>query len=85
MVHREHLGHYFVATGTLIISRLFFSHHKILSQLIITGAIAALTICGKAAGMGIAISHSREIVFTADRLLHFFRLLSDKDENNASK
>lgn len=63
------------ATGAIIIARITTSFSAVsasmIIQLIITGSIAALIIGGKAAGKGIAIKHSSEMLFIVGKIIHF--------------
>lgn len=61
------------ATGATIASMLVqLGFSVVLTPLIVTGCIAALTIGGKAMGKSIAINRGPKVVFAAARVLHFF-------------
>jgi len=62
------------ATGAIIIARITTSNSSAISmviQLAITGLIASLTIGGKAAGKGLGISNSAEILFAVGKVIDF--------------
>ena len=62
------------ATATAIIAELYInkSTNSIIISLVLTGAVAALTVGGKAAGKTIAISHCNEIMYAVGKMLCFF-------------
>lgn len=59
------------STAAVIIAR--FNSDSIFYSLILTGAVAGLTVGGKALGKGLAISFSNEIVFFAGRIINIFK------------
>lgn len=69
------------ATGALIIARLATGTdavRAVLISLLMTGFISALTIGGKAAGKGIAITHSGKVLFFCGRVLSVLPIVGDK-------
>lgn len=69
------------ATGALIVTRLAAGAgavQAVLISLMITGLISALTIGGKAAGKGVAITHSGKVLFACGRVLSVLPVSLDK-------
>ena len=64
------------ATAAMVASELMitFSIESVLLQLLISGAVAGLTIGGKAAGKTIALNNSTAIVIKAGKFINFFHL-----------
>lgn len=65
------------STGAAISAMLITSTpvNKIVVPLVITGIIASLTIGGKAFGKTIAINKSKSVVFSAAKIIYFFKKL----------
>ena len=70
------------ATGAAVVSMLVNDMRvsAVLTQLFITGLIAALTIGGKAFGKSIGIGFNHQIVFFVGKLIHFAKSLVHREE-----
>lgn len=70
------------ATGAAVVSMLVndMRASAVLTQLFITGLIAALTIGGKAFGKSIGIGFNHQIVFFVGKLIHFVKSLVHRGE-----
>jgi len=67
-------------TGAVICANLVsdFSFHTMVTQLLVTGTVAGLTIGGKAAGKAISMKNSTKIVLAAGKVIAFFERIFKK-------